>query len=92
MLYDEKRTTVELTETCFSYTTAFSSVFDKSCGALSSFLGITREDYSKTDDTSCTSFLVYSAYRPMVDLEMTKICDKMRSTYPSIKLVNLWNL
>ena len=87
MSVEENRTSVQLTETAFNYTAASSNVFDKSCGAVSSFIGLTREDSSKLDGVSYTSFLVYSAYKPMANLEMTKICDEIRSTFPSVKLV-----
>ena len=80
------RTIIKINDQAFNYTEAFSFVFDRFCGAISSFLGVTREDKSENDMLS-TSYLVYNAYKAMVEMEISKICDNVRDAYPLIKLV-----
>lgn len=51
-----------------------------SCGAISSFIGITRNSC----DGKTVIKLSYEGYVPMAEKELHKICDEARTKYPSI--------
>mmetsp|Transcript_14201 Transcript_14201/g.16780 ORF Transcript_14201/g.16780 Transcript_14201/m.16780 type:complete len:172 (+) Transcript_14201:178-693(+) len=51
-----------------------------SCGAISSFSGITRNNF----DGKTVVKLSYEGYVPMAEKELRKICDEARTKYPSI--------
>mmetsp|Transcript_57438 Transcript_57438/g.171344 ORF Transcript_57438/g.171344 Transcript_57438/m.171344 type:complete len:179 (-) Transcript_57438:268-804(-) len=54
-----------------------------SCGAVSSFVGITRDSFEGKTVTK----LSYEGYVPMAEKELRKLCDETRKKYPSIQRI-----
>jgi molybdopterin synthase catalytic subunit len=52
---------------------------DPSCGAVATFVGITRNNYKGKVVTK----LSYEGYVPMAEKELTKLCDDATAKYPS---------
>ncbi|XP_047227836.1 molybdopterin synthase catalytic subunit-like isoform X1 [Girardinichthys multiradiatus] len=57
------------------------SVSSSSCGAVSLFIGTTRED--QVDGRKVIG-LEYEAYEPMAQSEFSKLCGNMRARWPSL--------
>ena len=53
---------------------------DASCGAISSFVGITRDNFQGKTVTK----LSYEGYVPMAEKELLKLCQDATIKYPSI--------
>mmetsp|Transcript_16791 Transcript_16791/g.22983 ORF Transcript_16791/g.22983 Transcript_16791/m.22983 type:complete len:172 (-) Transcript_16791:301-816(-) len=51
-----------------------------SCGAISTFCGITRDNFQNKTVTK----LSYEGYVPMAEKELRKVCDEVCEKYPSI--------
>lgn len=58
-----------------------------SCGAVSIFLGTTRDNC----DGKTVLELEYEAYEPMALKALGKICDEMRSTWPTIEHIAVYH-
>jgi len=52
-------------------------VSDPSCGAISTFIGVTRNHFNNKKVLK----LEYEAYKPMAEKELQKICDQIRSKW-----------
>ncbi|XP_069483361.1 molybdopterin synthase catalytic subunit-like [Ambystoma mexicanum] len=61
------------------------SVISPSCGAVSLFIGTTRNCF----DGKRVTRLEYEAYTPMAESEIQKICLVMRQKWPSIKHITV---
>jgi molybdopterin synthase catalytic subunit len=57
-----------------------SFVSDPSCGAISSFIGMTRNNFQQ----KTVSMLSYEGYVPMAEKELRKLCIEANEKYPSI--------
>uniref|UniRef100_A0A3Q0SMY5 Molybdopterin synthase catalytic subunit n=1 Tax=Amphilophus citrinellus TaxID=61819 RepID=A0A3Q0SMY5_AMPCI len=57
------------------------AVSSPSCGAISVFIGTTREDEA---DGKKVVGLEYEAYEPMAQSEFTKLCADIRARWPSV--------
>ena len=55
-------------------------VSQPSCGAISTFLGITRDNF----DNKTVTKLSYEGYVPMAEKELYKLCKEANEKYPSI--------
>ena len=55
-------------------------VSDPSCGAISSFVGITRNNFQG----KIVAKLSYEGYVPMAKKEIRKLCDDATAKYPSV--------
>lgn len=56
---------------------------DASCGAVSSFVGITRDNFQGKTVTK----LSYEGYVPMAEKELLKLCNDATTEYPSISKI-----
>ena len=61
--------------------TAFAS--SPSCGAISTFTGITRNNFQQKTVTK----LSYEGYVPMAEKELRKLCKEANEKYPSIEKI-----
>jgi molybdopterin synthase catalytic subunit len=59
----------------------YKRVVASSCGAISSFIGITRDNF----EGRRVSRLSYEAYQPMALQEMNRLCDNAREKFPGIE-------
>ncbi|CAN8064874.1 unnamed protein product [Agarophyton chilense] len=75
--------TVVLTEELLSVESAMNAVSSDSAGAVSLFVGTTRDNF----DGKTVLRLEYEAYRPMAVKEMNALCDAARSQWPQITSV-----
>lgn len=53
---------------------------DEKCGAISSFVGITRDNFQGKNVTK----LSYEGYVPMAEKELLKLCHDASTEYPSV--------
>ena len=65
-------------EQCYSFCAA-----DPSCGAVSSFVGITRDHFQDKK----VAKLSYEGYVPMAEQELLKLCDEARQKFSSVKRI-----
>jgi molybdopterin synthase catalytic subunit len=63
---------------CYSFVGA-----DPSCGAVATFIGITRDNYKG----KVVKKLSYEGYVPMAEKELAKLCDEATATHPSTKKI-----
>jgi len=56
---------------------------DPSCGAVATFLGITRNNFQGKK----VKKLSYEGYVPMAEKELRKLCDESRTKFPSVKKI-----
>jgi len=77
---EDDRYLIKVSDTIPSVEECATFVSHPSCGAISSFSGITRNSY---DDKTVVK-LSYEGYVPMAEKELRKICDEARTKYPSI--------
>eukprot|EP00559_Dactyliosolen_fragilissimus_P004680 CAMPEP_0184860078 /NCGR_PEP_ID=MMETSP0580-20130426/5037_1 /TAXON_ID=1118495 /ORGANISM="Dactyliosolen fragilissimus" /LENGTH=207 /DNA_ID=CAMNT_0027357045 /DNA_START=56 /DNA_END=679 /DNA_ORIENTATION=- len=54
-----------------------------SCGAISTFSGITRDNF----DSKTVTHLSYEGYIPMAEKELQKLCNEATNQYPSVKRI-----
>ncbi|KAM6903094.1 molybdopterin synthase catalytic subunit isoform 2-T2 [Xenentodon cancila] len=62
------------------------AVSSASCGAVSVFIGTTRED--EVDSRKVVG-LEYEAYEPMAQSEFSRLCDDIRTRWPNVKWVKV---
>ena len=58
-------------------------VSDSTCGALASFVGITRDNF----EGKKVQKLTYEGYVPMANKELHKICDETISKFPGVNKI-----
>ncbi|XP_063066559.1 molybdopterin synthase catalytic subunit [Engraulis encrasicolus] len=78
---DGPRDLIKLTHERLSSDAVSSSVTCPSCGAISLFIGTTRDNFEEKKVVQ----LEYEAYVPMAELEMKKICTSIRTKWPSVR-------
>uniref|UniRef100_A0A673NBE1 Molybdopterin synthase catalytic subunit n=1 Tax=Sinocyclocheilus rhinocerous TaxID=307959 RepID=A0A673NBE1_9TELE len=61
------------------------SVTCPSCGAVSLFIGTTRDNF----EGKKVIRLEYEAYSPMAESELRKICREIRTKWPSVRHINI---
>ncbi|KAF3701599.1 Molybdopterin synthase catalytic subunit [Channa argus] len=81
MMVEEQRDVFKLTRDCLSMQDIVDTVNSASCGAISVFLGTTRED--EVGGRKVVG-LEYEAYEPMAQSEFNKLCADIRERWPSI--------
>jgi molybdopterin synthase catalytic subunit len=64
-------------EECYAFVNDVGA--DPSCGAVATFVGITRNNYKGKNVTK----LSYEGYVPMAEKELAKLCDDATAKYPS---------
>lgn len=62
-------------------------VTSSNCGAISVFLGTTRDTF----DNKTVLSLEYEAYEPMAVKCMEKICNEMRHQWPAIENIAIYH-
>ncbi|XP_026864003.1 molybdopterin synthase catalytic subunit [Electrophorus electricus] len=72
---------IKLTTDKLSIDTVSDSVTCSSCGAVSLFLGTTRDHF----EGKTVVQLEYEAYVPMAESELRKICADIRATWPTVR-------
>lgn len=78
---EEQKDVFKLSRDWLSVQEVVDSVGSPSCGAISVFIGTTRED--EVDGRKVVG-LEYEAYESMVQSEFTKLCDDIRGRWPSV--------
>ncbi|XP_015250973.1 PREDICTED: molybdopterin synthase catalytic subunit [Cyprinodon variegatus] len=78
---EEPRDVFRLSRDWLSVQEVVDSVSSPSCGAVSVFLGTTRED--RVDGRKVIG-LEYEAYEPMVQSQFSRLCADMRSRWPAL--------
>ncbi|XP_061174382.1 molybdopterin synthase catalytic subunit-like [Saccostrea echinata] len=68
---------IEITEKKLDVNNISQMVTDPSCGAISIFVGITRDNF----DGKKVLRLEYEAYKPMAEKKMKEICDAVRKKW-----------
>jgi molybdopterin synthase catalytic subunit len=64
-------------EECYNF------VSDDACGAVATFIGVTRNNFNG----KVVQKLTYEGYVPMAERELRKVCDDARAKFPSIRKV-----
>ncbi|KAL7847914.1 hypothetical protein AOLI_G00226320 [Acnodon oligacanthus] len=72
---------IKLTTDKLSTDTVSDSVRCSSCGAISLFIGTTRDNFEGKRVVQ----LEYEAYSPMAESELKKICTAIRAIWPSVR-------
>uniref|UniRef100_A0A1A8D253 Molybdopterin synthase catalytic subunit n=1 Tax=Nothobranchius kadleci TaxID=1051664 RepID=A0A1A8D253_NOTKA len=80
----EVRDVFKLSRDWLSVQEVVDTVSNSSCGAISVFIGTTRED--QVDGRKVVG-LEYEAYESMVQSELTKLCADIRTRWPSVRHV-----
>uniref|UniRef100_A0A1A8MDL1 Molybdopterin synthase catalytic subunit n=1 Tax=Nothobranchius pienaari TaxID=704102 RepID=A0A1A8MDL1_9TELE len=80
----EVRDVFKLSRDWLSVQEVVDTVSSSSCGAVSVFIGTTRED--QVDGRKVVG-LEYEAYESMVQSELTKLCADIRTRWPSVRHV-----
>ncbi|KAF7217604.1 molybdopterin synthase catalytic subunit isoform X2 [Nothobranchius furzeri] len=80
----EVRDVFKLSRDWLSVQEVVDTVSSSSCGAISVFIGTTRED--QVDGRKVVG-LEYEAYESMVQSELTKLCADIRTRWPSVRHV-----
>ncbi|XP_017297631.1 molybdopterin synthase catalytic subunit [Kryptolebias marmoratus] len=78
---EDPREVIRLSRDWLSVQEVVDSVSSSSCGAISVFIGTTRED--QVDGRKVVG-LEYEAYESMVQSEFSKLCDDIRARWPSV--------
>lgn len=78
---EERRDVFKLTRDWLSVQEVVDVVSSSSCGAISVFIGTTRED--ELDGRKVIG-LEYEAYEPMAQSEFTKLCAEIRQRWPAV--------
>lgn len=81
---EEGRNLFKLSRDWLSVQEVVDGVGSAACGAVSLFIGTTRED--QVDGRKVIG-LEYEAYEPMAQSEFRKLCDDIRARWPSVKHV-----
>lgn len=76
----EERFMIQVSENLPSLIECNDFCHDKSCGAISSFVGTTRDNFQGKTVTK----LSYEGYVPMAEKELLKLCNGATCKYPSI--------
>jgi len=80
-LSGEDRYLIRVAEQIPSLSECYAFVSDDSCGAVSTFVGITRNNFNgKT-----VKKLSYEGYVPMAEKELRKLCDEAIAKYPVVQ-------
>lgn len=79
---EEQRDVFRLSPDWLSVQEVVDAVGSASCGAISIFIGTTREDLV---DGRKVIGLEYEAYEPMAQSEFTKLCADIRGRWPTVK-------
>lgn len=81
---------IEITEKILDVNKISQMVTDPSCGAVSIFVGITRDNF----DCKKVLRLEYEAYKPMAKKKMKEICDSIRKQWEihSIAMIHRINV
>jgi molybdopterin synthase catalytic subunit len=79
-IIDNTRYLIKVSEDIPSLEECASFVSDPSCGAISTFTGITRNNFQGKQVLK----LSYEGYVPMAERELRKICNEAIQKYPSI--------
>uniref|UniRef100_UPI0037E960C3 molybdopterin synthase catalytic subunit n=1 Tax=Semicossyphus pulcher TaxID=241346 RepID=UPI0037E960C3 len=82
MVEEEKRDVFKLSHDWLSVQEVVDAVSSPTCGAVSLFIGMTRDD--KVDGRKVIG-LEYEAYELMAQSEFRKLCDDIRAHWPSVK-------
>jgi len=80
--------TVEITEERINVDRVTSLVTHPSCGAVSVFIGTTRDNF----DGKKVKQLEYECYDPMAKKEMKKICDQIRAKWSVVNIAMVHRL
>ncbi|XP_041915263.1 molybdopterin synthase catalytic subunit [Alosa sapidissima] len=78
---DSPRDLIKLTHEKLSSDDVSTSVTCPSCGAISMFIGTTRDSF----EGKTVIQLEYEAYIPMAESEMKKICTSIRAKWPTVR-------
>lgn len=78
---DNPRDFIKLTNEKLSSDAVSSLITCPSCGAISMFIGTTRNNFEGKKVVQ----LEYEAYVPMAELEMKKICNNIRAKWPAVR-------
>ncbi|XP_039635508.1 molybdopterin synthase catalytic subunit [Perca fluviatilis] len=78
---EERRDVLKLSRDWLSVQEVVDTVSSASCGAISVFIGTTRED--EVDGRKVIG-LEYEAYEPMAQSEFRKLCDDIRERWPTV--------
>ncbi|XP_056875533.1 molybdopterin synthase catalytic subunit isoform X1 [Takifugu flavidus] len=78
---EHRRDAFQLSRDWLSVQEVVDAVGSASCGAISVFIGTTRED--ELDGRKVTG-LEYEAYEPMAQSEFTKLCADIRARWPTV--------
>ncbi|XP_041667260.1 molybdopterin synthase catalytic subunit [Cheilinus undulatus] len=85
---EDKKDVFKLSRDWLSVQEVVDAVTSPACGAVSLFIGTTRED--QVDGRKVIG-LEYEAYEPMAQSEFRKLCDDVRARWPSVKHVCVYH-
>lgn len=80
---DEERYLVRVSEEIPSLEECHAFCNHPACGAISSFAGITRDNF----DGKTVTKLSYEGYVPMAEKQLKKLCDDATAKYPSVQRI-----
>mmetsp|Transcript_21422 Transcript_21422/g.33014 ORF Transcript_21422/g.33014 Transcript_21422/m.33014 type:complete len:181 (-) Transcript_21422:30-572(-) len=80
---EEQRYLIKVSEELPTLEECHAFVNHPACGAISSFVGITRDNF----DGKTVTKLSYEGYVPMAEKQLKKLCDDARVKYPSIERI-----
>ena len=80
LMIQKERYLIQVSENMPSLSECSIFVSDPSCGAISTFVGITRNNFQNKTVTK----LSYEGYVPMAEKELHKLCIETCEKYPSI--------
>jgi len=80
---DQERYLIKVSEIIPSLAECTAFVSSPSCGAISTFTGITRNNFEQKTVTK----LSYEGYVPMAEKELRKLCKEANEKYPSIEKI-----
>ncbi|XP_061589512.1 molybdopterin synthase catalytic subunit isoform X2 [Cololabis saira] len=83
---EQQRDVFRLSHDKLSVQEVADAVNSASCGAVSMFIGTTREDMV---DSKKVVGLEYEAYEPMAQSEFSRLCDDIRARWPNVKWVKV---
>ncbi|XP_075245055.1 molybdopterin synthase catalytic subunit-like isoform X2 [Convolutriloba macropyga] len=73
---NDRRLEIRIDESHIEINEAVEFVSNNDCGAISTFLGVTRKDFPNDDREKGTKYLVYDCYHPMARKETERICQQ----------------
>jgi molybdopterin synthase catalytic subunit len=74
---------IRVAEDIPSLQVCYDFVNDDSCGAVATFVGVTRNNFNG----KVVQKLTYEGYVPMAEKELRKLCDDARAKYPSLRKI-----